>query len=48
MRRLLVVVLLALAGATLAWAQDVLPVPALAARVIDQTGTLNGGQRAAL
>ena len=31
-----------------AWAQDVLPVPALTARVIDQTGTLQPGQTAAL
>jgi uncharacterized protein len=31
-----------------AGAQDVLPVPALTARVIDQTGTLNEPQRAAL
>ena len=31
-----------------AWAQDVLPVPALTARVIDQTGTLDAAQRAAL
>jgi uncharacterized protein len=31
-----------------AWAQDVLPVPALTARVIDQTGTLQPGQAAAL
>ena len=31
-----------------AWAQPVQPVPALAARVIDQTGTLDASQRAAL
>jgi uncharacterized protein len=31
-----------------AWAQDLLPVPALTARVIDQTGTLDASQRAAL
>ena len=31
-----------------AWAQDVLPVPALTARVIDQTGTLDTAQRSAL
>ena len=31
-----------------AWAQDVLPVPALTARVIDQTGTLDAAQRGAL
>jgi len=40
-------VLLALAAAP-AWAQDVLPVPALSARVIDQTGTLDDAQRSAL
>jgi uncharacterized protein len=37
----------ALAGAP-AWAQDVLPVPALSGRVIDQTATLSEPQRAAL
>jgi uncharacterized protein len=31
-----------------AWAQDLLPVPALTARVIDQTGTLDASQRSAL
>ncbi len=31
-----------------AWAQDVLPVPALTARIIDQTGTLDAAQRSAL
>jgi hypothetical protein len=41
-------VLWALLGATLAPAQDVQPVPALSARVIDQTGTLADNQRAAL
>ncbi len=41
-------VLWALLGATLAPAQDVQPVPALSARVIDQTGTLAPDQRAAL
>lgn len=41
--------LLALAGACLpAVAQDVQPVPALSARVIDQTGTLSAPQAAAL
>ncbi|NDZ14200.1 hypothetical protein C7T35_28325 [Variovorax sp. WS11] len=35
----------ALAGA---WAQDLLPVPPLGARVIDQTGTLDAAQREAL
>jgi uncharacterized protein len=37
----------ALTGAP-AWAQDVLPVPALSGRVIDQTATLSEPQRAAL
>ncbi|MBK6863769.1 MAG: TPM domain-containing protein [Ideonella sp.] len=37
---------LALAGA--AWAQEPLPVPALSGRVIDQTGTLSGGDVQAL
>jgi uncharacterized protein len=37
----------ALAGVP-AWAQDVLPVPALSGRVIDQTATLSEPQRAAL
>jgi len=41
-------VLWALLGATWAPAQDVQPVPALAARVIDQTATLTPDQRAAL
>ena len=36
----------ALSGA--AWAQDVLPVPPLTARVVDQTATLNAAQSAAL
>jgi len=40
--------LLALALLGIARAQDVLPVPALTARVIDQTGTLQAGQAAAL
>ena len=40
--------LLALALLGAAWAQDVLPVPALTARVIDQTGTLQAAQVAAL
>ena len=31
-----------------AWGQDVLPVPALSGRVIDQTATLSAAQRAAL
>ena len=38
--------LLALPGA--AWSQDVQPVPALTAHVIDQTGTLDAAQRQAL
>ena len=38
----------ALLGAALSHAQDVLPVPALTARVLDQTGTLTEPQRAAL
>jgi uncharacterized protein len=38
----------ALCLAALAQAQDVLPVPALTARVIDQTGTLSDAQRSAL
>jgi uncharacterized protein len=43
----LLLLLLALAWAP-GWAQDVLPVPALTARVIDQTGTLSAEQTAAL
>jgi uncharacterized protein len=31
-----------------AWAQDVLPVPPLTGRVVDQTGTLSAAQSAAL
>ena len=38
----------ALLCALVARAQDVLPVPSLSARVIDQTGTLSEGQRSAL
>ena len=38
----------ALLGTVLAHAQDVLPVPALSARVIDQTATLSEAQRVAL
>ncbi len=48
MLRWLAVLLCALALATGALAQDVQPVPPLAGRVIDQTGTLNAGQRQAL
>ena len=40
--------LLALLGAGHAWAQDVLPVPALSGRVVDQTGTLDNAQRVGL
>ncbi len=40
--------LAAFAFAPRAWAQDVLPVPALSARVIDQTGTLTPAQLSAL
>jgi uncharacterized protein len=40
--------LVGLAAMLPAWAQDVLPVPALTARVIDQTGTLDAAQRGAL
>jgi uncharacterized protein len=40
--------LLLLVAATLAHGQDVQPVPALSARVIDQTATLDAGQRQAL
>ena len=46
MRLLLAAWLLALLAP--AWAQDLLPVPALTARVIDQTGTLDASQRGAL
>ncbi len=35
-------------AATAAWAQDVLPVPPLSGRVIDQTGTLTAAQSSAL
>ena len=45
--RALLLLLLWLLAAT-AQAQDVLPVPALSARVIDQTGTLSEAQRGAL
>lgn len=50
MRRLLRLLagLAALLAATLVAAQDVLPVPPLAARVVDQTGTLSAEQRGAL
>lgn len=39
---------LGLTGAAPAWAQEVLPVPALSGRVIDQTTTLSEAQRLAL
>lgn len=45
-RLLLTASLLAALGP--AWAQDLLPVPALTARVIDQTGTIDASQRNAL
>ena len=47
MRLLLAAWLWAVLAGT-SWAQDLLPVPALTARVIDQTGTLSDAQRAAL
>ncbi len=47
MKRLLAGLLLVLACAG-AWAQGLLPVPALSARVIDQTGTLAAADRQAL
>jgi uncharacterized protein len=46
-RALAALLLMAMAFGT-AWAQGLLPVPALTARVIDQTGTLDAGQRASL
>ena len=46
-RALAAIVLAAVLGST-AWAQSVLPVPALTARVIDQTGTLDAAQKKAL
>ena len=46
-RALAAIVLAATLGST-AWAQSVLPVPALTARVIDQTGTLDATQKKAL
>ena len=44
LRQLALLLLLTCAGA-LAWAQDLLPVPALTERVIDQTGTLSINRR---
>ena len=46
-RALAAIVLAATLGST-AWAQSVLPAPALTARVIDQTGTLDATQKKAL
>ena len=46
--RLLLAALLGWLAAVAAWAADVQPVPALSARVIDHTGTLDPAQRAAL
>ena len=48
MLKRIVLVFLALWACLGAWAQDVLPVPALTARVIDQTGTLDDIQRKGL
>jgi uncharacterized protein len=48
LRRLLAVLVLALALPGLVQAQDVLPVPALSGRVIDQTATLSAPELAAL
>lgn len=48
LRSLCAAALLGLAALGLVHAQDVLPVPALAARVIDQTGTLSAPQQQAL
>lgn len=46
--RLAVAALCLLAASATAWAQGVLPVPALTGRVIDQTGTLDAQQQATL
>ncbi len=46
-RTLIAIILIASIGHG-AWAQSVLPVPALTARVIDQTGTLDAAQKQAL
>jgi uncharacterized protein len=46
LRQLALLLLLALSGGS--WAQDLLPVPALAGRVIDQTGTLSAADAARL
>ena len=47
LRRTFALLLLALAGAA-AFAQDVLPVPPLSGRVVDQTRTLTDTQRSAI
>jgi uncharacterized protein len=47
-RRALTALLLMACALAGAWAQDLLPVPPLGARVIDQTGTLDAAQREAL
>ena len=46
--RALAAIVLAAALGNTAWAQSALPVPALTARVIDQTGTLDATQKKAL
>ena len=46
--RTLIAIVFAVAIGAGAWAQSVLPVPALTARVIDQTGTLDAAQKKAL
>jgi uncharacterized protein len=46
--RLAVAMLCGLAMGSFAWAQDVLPVPPLSGRIIDQTGTLTAAQNSAL
>lgn len=48
MRRFVAIALALLFAAAAAWAQDVQPVPALSARVIDSTATLAPAQRQAL
>ncbi|MDE2455964.1 MAG: TPM domain-containing protein, partial [Burkholderiales bacterium] len=48
MRRVVALLLALLLAAAAAWAQDVQPVPALSARVIDATATLSAAQRQAL
>ena len=48
LRMALGIVLAAMLGTPIAQAQDVLPLPALTARVIDQTGTLSAAQAQAL